>query len=106
MYELERMEAALILEGHTAESAAVQMEDEFASVGDSLDKYVEDFIKEHYTTVLGPCVFQLLCSAMPYPLMTKQVERLLNDAPESFLSDPYIESFIFAANENKRRMSQ
>lgn len=106
MYELERMEASLILDGHTAESAAAQTEDNFELVGDSLDTYVEGFIKEHYNTVLGPCVFQLLCSAMPYPLMTKQIEGLLSDAPDSFLSNPYVKSFIAAAEENKRRMSE
>ena len=106
MYELERLEASLILDGHTAESAALQMEEQFELVGDSLDTYVESFIKEHYNTVLGPCVFQLLCSSMPYPLMTKQVEELLSGAPESFLSDEYVKSFIAAAEENKRRMSE
>lgn len=106
MYELERMEASLILDGHTAESAAAQIEDDFIMVGDSLDTYVENFIKEHYHNILGPCVFQLLCSAMPYPLMTKQVERLLSGAPEAFLSAPYIVSFIAAAEENKKRMSE
>ena len=106
MYELERLEASLILDGHTAESAALQMEEQFELVGDSLDTYVESFIKEHYNTVLGPCIFQLLCSSMPYPLMTKQVEELLSGAPESFLSDEYVKSFIAAAEENKRRMSE
>ena len=104
--ELERKETSLILDGETPESAAEKVEEEFAAVGDSLDNYVENFIKEHYHTVLGPCVFQLLCSTMPYPLMTKQVERLLNDAPHSFLSDPYVKSFIDAAEENKRRMTE
>ena len=106
MYELERREASLILDGHTAESASSQMEEEFNLVGDSLDSYVENFIKEHYHTVLGPCVFQLLCSTMPYPLMTKQVEKLLDEAPESFLSDEYVKSFIAAADENKRRLNE
>ena len=32
MYELERMEASLILDGHTAESAAAQIEDDFILV--------------------------------------------------------------------------
>ena len=106
MYELERLEASLILDGHTAESAAAQMDEEFTSVGDSMDTYVENFIKEHYHTPLGPCVFQLLCSTMPYPYMTKQIERLIGDAPAPFLSNPYVKSFVSAAEENRRRMSE
>lgn len=101
---LERKEAQLILEGYTAEGAAAYMRDSLAAAGGQLDSYVEDFIKEHYNTVLGPCVFRLLCSTLPYPFFTNQIERILDDAPEVFLSDDFVKDFVMAAEENMRRL--
>ena len=102
--EIERRETTLILDGHTAESAAAQVRDTLASVGDSMNLFVEQSIREHYNTALGPCLFQLLCSAMPYPFITKQVERILADAPPCFKEDSFVKRFISAAEENMRRM--
>lgn len=102
--DIERHETTLILDGKTAESAAAMVRDSLSAVGDSMNEFIEQSIREHYNTVLGPCLFQLLCSAMPYPFMTKQVERILADAPQSFKENPFVKRFIDVATENVRRM--
>lgn len=102
--EIERYETTLILDGRTAESAAAEVREAIAAVGDSMNLFVENTIREHYNTVLGPCIFQLLCSAMPYPFMTKQVERIIADAPQSFRENHFVKMFVAAAEENVRRM--
>lgn len=104
MAEMERSEARLILDGHTAESAAAYMRDSLMAVGRELDEYVEGFIAQQYNTVLGPCVFKLLCGTLPYPFKTKQIDRILDAAPEVFLNDSFVKQFIAAAEENKQRM--
>lgn len=104
--EIERRETALILDGHTAESAAAEVRESIAAVGDSMNLFVEKTIRDHYNTVLGPCIFQLLCSAMPYPLMTKQVEGILADAPQSFKDNHFVKMFVAAAEENMQRMQK
>ncbi|MBQ2779874.1 MAG: DUF4369 domain-containing protein [Bacteroidaceae bacterium] len=104
--EIERRETALILDGHTAESAAAEVREAIAAVGDSMNLFVEKTIRDHYNTVLGPCIFQLLCSAMPYPLMTKQVEGILADAPQSFKDNHFVKMFVAAAEENMQRMQK
>lgn len=103
--DIERHETSLILDGKTAESAAAAVRDSLTAVGDSLNKFIEKSIRKHYNNVLGPCIFQLLCSAMPYPFITQQVERILADAPQSFKDNHFVKRFIDAATENKRRMS-
>lgn len=103
--DIERHETSLILDGKTAESAAAIVRDSLMAVGDSLNSFIEESIRKHYNNVLGPCLFQLLCSAMPYPFITQQVERILVDAPQSFKDNHFVKSFIDAATENKRRMS-
>ena len=104
--EIERRETALILDGHTAESAAAEVREAIAAVGDSMNLFFEKTIRDHYNTVLGPCIFQLLCSAMPYPLMTKQVEGILADAPQSFKDNHFVKMFVAAAEENMQRMQK
>ena len=103
--DIERHETSLILDGKTAESAAAAVRDSLTAVGDSLNKFIEKSIRKHYNNVLGPCLFQLLCSAMPYPFISQEVERILADAPQSFKDNHFVKRFIEAATENKRRMS-
>lgn len=105
MTEIERREMALILDGHTAESAATLVRDSIIAVGEAMDAYVEGFIRDNYSTLLGPCVFRLLCSTLPYPLITKQIERIVADAPEEFLADDFVKEFISAAKNNMRMMN-
>ena len=106
MADIERWEASLILEGHTAASAASVVRDSIASVGDAMDAYVENFIKENYNTPLGPCVFRLLCGTLPYPLMTKQIERIFADAPPVFMNDFFVREFVAACKANERILNK
>ncbi len=56
--------------------------------GDSLmqamNQYVKTFISDNYENVLGPSVFMMLCSSLPYPIMTPQIDDIIKDAPYSF----------------------
>ncbi len=104
--DIERHETTLILDGKTAESAAAMVRDSLAAVGDSMNEFIVKSIRTHYNTVLGPCLFQLLCSAMPYPYMTKQIESILADAPQSFKENEFVKKFIEVATENVRRMKE
>ncbi|MBQ3188250.1 MAG: DUF4369 domain-containing protein [Bacteroidaceae bacterium] len=106
MADIERWEASLILEGHTAASAASVVRDSIASVGDAMDAYVENFIKENYNTPLGPCVFRLLCGTLPYPLMTKLIERIFADAPPVFMNDFFVREFVAACEANERILNK
>ena len=80
--------------------------DSIASVGDAMDAYVENFIKENYNTPLGPCVFRLLCGTLPYPLMTKQIERIFADAPPVFMNDFFVWEFVAACEANERILNK
>jgi hypothetical protein len=49
---------------------------------------------------------------MPYPVMTPQLEKIIDNAPYSFKTDSRVKSFLAAARENmqlieeNRRMQQ
>jgi hypothetical protein len=48
----------------------------------------------------------MLCSSMPYPVMTPQLQKLIDDAPYSFKSNGNIRSFIAAAQENMQLIEE
>lgn len=101
--DLERKEASMILEGHTNKEDYIAIQDQIAEIGNSINFFIEEFIKEHYENVLGPCVFQLWCNGMPYPTINEQIGRILKEAPEVFLSDTYVKEFMAAAEKNSNK---
>ena len=106
MYELERAETAMILEGATAEAAAEFMGDSITYVGESMERLMNGFIRENLDNVLGPCVFALFYSAVNIPIVTAELESIYNDAPETFRNDSFVEYYYEIARENSRRMRQ
>ena len=65
-----------------------------------------DFMHVNYDNVLGPNVFIMLCSTLPYPMITPEIEMILNDAPPAFCENPYIKEFVAMARENMLRLSR
>lgn len=106
MARIERWEAVLILEGRTAESAAAMVRDSIANVGNAMNVYIENFIKDNYNNPLGPCVFRLLCATLPYPIITKQIERILADASKPFMDDVFVREFVAASEANERILNK
>ena len=105
MDELERMEISLILDGCTAEAAASYVSASIDSVGTAMEQLMNGFIRENIDNVLAPCVFALMYSAVPVPLMNSNLEKLYNDAPEQFRNDAFVKRFYDVARENVRRMN-
>ena len=99
--DLDRKEARLILEGASIDTIRPQLEKEMQALTQELDNYVKEFITDNYENVLGPSVFLMLCSTMPYPLLTPQIEDIMRTAPTSFKTHPLIKEFLSKAKENK-----
>ena len=78
--------------------------------GDSLMKemnqYVKTFISTNYENVLGPSVFMMLCSSLPYPVMTPQIDDIIKDAPYSFKSNKLVREFLSKAKENMKLIEE
>ncbi len=99
--DLDRKEARLILEGASIDTVRPQLEKEMQTLTQELDSYIKGFIIDNYENVLGPSVFLMLCSTMPYPLLTPQIEDIMRTAPTSFKAHPLITEFLSKAKENK-----
>jgi hypothetical protein len=110
--QLDHKESKMIMEGGDLDEIHRQLAEEEQKISHEMDEYVNKFITENYENVLGPGIFMMLCSTLPYPVITPQLERILDNAPYSFKMDHRVKSFLAAAKENmqlleeNRRMQQ
>ena len=104
--ELERKEMRQVLDGADIDEVHARLEQEGQQLQQEKETYVRQFITDNYENVLGPGIFMLMCSAMPYPLMTKQIEDIMRTAPATFKADPFVKDFLQKAKENMRLMEE
>ena len=48
----------------------------------------------------------MMCSTLPYPIMTPQIEDIIRTAPQSFKSTPLVREFIDKAKENMKLIEE
>lgn len=104
--ELSHRESQMIMDGKDPTTIQEMVQREGEKLSTEMNTLVKEFITSNYENVLGSGVFMILCSNMPYPVMTPQIEELINKAPDSFKNHPFIKEFVAAAEENMRRMKQ
>ena len=63
------------------------------------DRLIVRFIRDNYNNVLGPGIFMILTSSLPYPILTPQIEEIITNAPPYFLGHPYVKKYIEKAKE-------
>lgn len=110
--DLEQRETRLVLDGADFEEVHARTLVEGDSLVNEMNRYVKTFISSNYENVLGPSIFLMLCSSMPYPVMTPQIDDIIKDAPYSFKNHAYVREYLSKARENmklieeQRRMDQ
>lgn len=104
--ELEQKETSMVLEGGNLEEIHEQLMIEGDSLMKSMNEYVKTFISDNYENVLGPSVFMMLCSSLPYPIMTPQIDDIIKDAPYSFKSNKLVREFLSKAKENMKLIEE
>lgn len=104
--ELERREARMVLDGAALDDIHEQLTKEGEDMVKEMNAYVREFIAANYENVIGPSVFMMMCSTMPYPVMTPQVEDIIRNAPQSFKNDPLVRDFLDKAKENMKLIEE
>ena len=56
--------------------------------------------------VLGPGVFMIATSRLPYPYMTPQIEELITLASDAFKNDAYVRDWVRMARENAEKINE
>jgi len=104
--DLSHKETQMIMDGKDSQEVQETVNKEGQALSDEMTELVNTFIRGNYSNALGVGVFMILSSNMPYPMMTPQIETLLDNAPDYFRNHPYIQEFTKTARENMRRMNQ
>ena len=102
--DLSHRESQMFMDGKDPAEIQEMVDSEEEKLSKEMNQLVKDFITGNYDNALGAGVFMILCSNMPYPVMTPQMEELLDKAPESFRNHPFIKEFVTNAEEYTRRM--
>ncbi|NDV59724.1 DUF4369 domain-containing protein [Bacteroides sp. 519] len=106
LYELERSETRLILEGRGLDEVKAEILQKSEVIGKEMTTLVKDFIVSNGENVLGPYVFILLGTSMPYPILTPQIEDIINAAPYALKNNPLVKEYIKTAKENKELINE
>lgn len=104
--ELDRKEARMVLDGANLEEVHRELVQEGEKLVKEMNAYVKQFIMDNYENVLGPSVFMMLCSTLPYPIMTPQIEDIMRTAPQEFKQNQLIKDFLSKAKENKQLIEE
>ena len=73
---------------------------------EEMNNYVKQFIIDNNENVLGPSVFMMMCSTLPYPVMTPQIEDIMRTAPLTFKQNQLIKEFLSKAKENMQLIEE
>lgn len=104
--ELERKEARMVLDGANVDEVHEQLSKEVDTLMKEMNDYVKQFIVDNYENVLGPSVFMMMCSTLPYPVMTSQIEDIMRTAPVSFKNNVLVKEFLDKAKENMQLLEE
>ncbi len=104
--ELDRKEARMVLDGANLEDVHEKLEQESEALVKEINGYVKQFIIDNYENVLGPSVFMMMCSTLPYPVMTPLVEDIMRTAPLTFKQNELVKDFLSKAKENMQLIEE
>lgn len=104
--ELDRKEARMVLDGANLEEVHEQLAKEGETLVKDMHAYVKQFIQDNYDNVLGSGVFLMMCSTLPYPVMTPRIEDIMRTAPMSFKDNPLVKEFLSKAKENMKLIEE
>ena len=99
MAELPHLEAQMIMNGTNDDERMFELTKQSKQLADENDQLVTHFIRANYNNVLGPGIFMILTSSLPYPILTPQIEEILTHATPYFLGHPYVKEYIEKAKE-------
>lgn len=104
--ELDRKEARMVLDGANLEDVRRELAKEGESLVKEMNDYVKKFIIDNYENVLGPSVFMMVYSSLPYPIMTPQIEDIIRTAPQTFKNNQFVRDYLTKAKENMQLIEE
>ena len=100
MSELSHQESQAIMNGEDLDAVHSSLMMQAQRLAMELDRLETTFITENFDNILGPSVFEILCSGFQYPVLTPQIEDIMSKATEKFKSNPFVRNYYRTAQEN------
>lgn len=94
MAELPHLQAQMIMNGTDYEEVICELDKQSRQIVAENNRLITHFIKNNYNNVLGPGIFMIITSGLPYPVFTPLIEELITNAPPYFLGHPYVREYI------------
>ena len=104
--EIPHRESQMIMDGGNHEEIVAQLNAEIDELNRKEGEMVMRFIKDNLDNALGPGVFMIVTSNLPYPGLTPDIEEILALAPASFLNNAYVQDYVKLAKENMEKMEE
>lgn len=101
-WELDQKCMRMMHEGHSPEAIRRVIAPKAAKLAKDLENLEIRFIKDNYENPLGPGCFMWLFGQYPLPIMTDQIKRIVQDAPQCFLHDPFVCNYLRRAHINSQ----
>ncbi len=101
MAELPHLESQMIMDGTDYDEIMYELGKQSKQIAAENDRLVTRFIRANYNNVLGPGIFMILTSSLPYPILSPQIEEIITNAPPYFLGHPYVKEYIKEARESE-----
>ena len=99
IWELQQKAICMIRKGYTPEEVQAKIGEKAEKLTKRSEELEINFVKENYNNVLGPGFFMLMCNQFPSPILTYQINEIIEGAPEIFLNDPFVRNYIRQARE-------
>ena len=103
MAELPHLESQMIMDGNDYDEIMYELGKQSQELAAENDQLITRFIRANYNNVLGPGIFMILTSSLPYPVLTPQIEEILTHATPYFLGHPYVKKYIKMAEERQNK---
>ena len=98
LWELQQSMMRMMREGYSPAEVQRRVGKKSRQLAKRTEELETRFIMDNYNNVLGPGFFQLLCSQYPTPIITHQIQRIINAAPAHFLNDPFVNAYVRQAH--------
>lgn len=101
MWEAEMSCMRMLREGKKLEDVKRCYARKTQALSQRLEEMEVQFVKDNYNNPLGPGFFMLLCSQFPSPVMTEQISRIINNAPNAFMQNPFVNNYVRQARNSR-----
>lgn len=97
LWEIDRTANRMIFAGMSMPAVVEKLEPKRRTLLDKIEKLEIKFVLDNADNVLGEGYFLMLTEQQPFPVMTKQLQEIVERAPASFRKHPMIRHYLFAA---------